>query len=475
MNRILILLIFLTITEIASSQEGDKLDKILQLPTKAFAKIEEKTEAFDNSITRATEKYLEKLRKQEQKLYGKLYKKDSTAAKQLFGNIDSRYGELKQELNKPLGSFNSLSNQYNGHLDSLNTSVNFLRQQGAVDGINNSISQGTLEKISALQGKLNASDRIKKAIQQRKKMLQERLQQLGFVKEFHRFKKQVYYYQQQLAEYKSLFENPAKLEKQLMQWAMKIPAFQEFFANHSQLGNLFSLPGRSTYLASIAGLQTRASVQQELVSRFGAGPDVQQLLQQGMGEAQGMLNDIKNRMQAMGSSGSDAELPDFKTNTQKTKSLFKRIELGTNFQSQRATSYFPHTTDLGLSIGYRLNDKSVIGIGSSYKLGLGRGWNNIRVTGEGVSLRTFIDLKIKGSFWVSGGYEQHYRSAFNSVAALRDKNAWQQSGLIGISKVVSLKTKFFKKTKVQLLWDFLSGQQEPVTQPLQFRIGYSFK
>lgn len=220
-------------------------------------------------------------------------------------------------MNKPLGSFNSLSNHYNGHLDSLNTSINFLRQQGAANGINNNISQGTLEKFSALQGKLNASDRIKKAIQQRKKMLQERLQQLGFVKEFQQFKKQVYYYQQQLAEYKSLFENPAKLEKQLMQWAMKIPAFQEFFVNHSQLGNLFSLSGRSTSLASIAGLQTRASAQQELVSRFGAGPDVQQLLQQGMGEAQGMLNDIKNRMQAMGSSGSDAELPDFKTNTQK--------------------------------------------------------------------------------------------------------------------------------------------------------------
>lgn len=256
---------------------------------------------------------------------------------------------------------------------------------------------------------------------------------------------------------------------------MKIPAFQEFFASYSQLGNLFSLPGRSTSLPAIAGLQTRASVQQELISRFGTGPDVQQLLQQGMGEAQGMLNDIKKRMQAMGSSGSDEELPDFKTNTQKTKSLFKRIEIGTNLQSQRATNYFPHTTDLGLSIGYRLNDESVIGIGSSYKLGLGKGWNNIRVSGEGVSLRTFLDLKIKGSFWVSGGYEQHYRSAFNSVAALRDKNALQQSGLIGISKVVSLKTKFFKKTKVQLLWDFLSGRQEPVTQPLQFRIGYNFK
>jgi len=46
--------------------------------------------------------------------------------------------------------------------------------------------------------------------------------------------------------------------------------------------------------------------------------------------------------------------------------------------------------------------------------------------------------------------------------------------LIGISKMVSLKTKFFKKTKLQLLWDFLSGDQLPIAQPILFRVGYSF-
>ena len=50
-----------------------------------------------------------------------------------------------------------------------------------------------------------------------------------------------------------------------------------------------------------------------------------------------------------------------------------------------------------------------------------------------------------------------------------------EAGLLGISKVVSIKSKLFKKTRVMLLWDMLSYQQVPRTQPVVFRIGYTIK
>ena len=56
----------------------------------------------------------------------------------------------------------------------------------------------------------------------------------------------------------------------------------------------------------------------------------------------------------------------------------------------------------------------------------------------------------------------------------REGAAWQQSGLVGLSKILSLKTKVFKKTKLQLLWDFLCYEQVPRGQPIKFRIGYNF-
>jgi hypothetical protein len=83
-----------------------------------------------------------------------------------------------------------------------------------------------------------------------------------------------------------------------------------------------------------------------------------------------------------------------------------------------------------------------------------------------LALEAYIDWKLKGSFWISGGYEQNYKTQITSIDQLYDISAWQQSGLIGISKVVSVKSKMFKKTKIQLLWDFLSYQQIPRTHPI---------
>ena len=107
-------------------------------------------------------------------------------------------------------------------------------------------------------------------------------------------------------------------------------------------------------------------------------------------------------------------------------------------------------------------------------MGWGKGWNNIKITHQGVGLKSYIDWKIKGSFWISGGYEQNFKAEIKSIGQLKDLSAWQQSGLIGVSKVVSVKSKLLKKTKVQLLWDFLSYQQVPATQPILFRLGYTF-
>jgi hypothetical protein len=248
---------------------------------------------------------------------------------------------------------------------------------------------------------------------------------------------------------------------------------------NSQLASLFRLPGDPNdpqSAASLAGLQTRAQVNTFIQQQIAAGgPGAQEQFRQNLLSGQAQLNQLKDKVTQLGGGSSSDILPEgFKPNDQKTKSFWKRLEYGTNFQSQKATNLFPVTSDIGLSLGYKLNAKSVVGIGASYKLGLGRGWNKVRFSNEGVGLRSYIDWKIKGSFWISGGYEQNYKTSFNDFDQLRDLNAWQQSGLVGLSKVISMKSKLFKKTKLQLLWDFLSHQQVPRSQPVLFRVGYNF-
>ncbi|HEX6429419.1 MAG TPA: hypothetical protein VF008_17125, partial [Niastella sp.] len=89
------------------------------------------------------------------------------------------------------------------------------------------------------------------------------------------------------------------------------------------------------------------------------------------------------------------------------------------------------------------------------------------------------DVKIKGSVYASGGWEYNYQplsiadSASTTTHVPLSTN-WTKSGLIGLTKIVSLKSKTFKKTKLQLLWDFMSSQQRPQTPAFKFRVGYTF-
>jgi hypothetical protein len=83
-----------------------------------------------------------------------------------------------------------------------------------------------------------------------------------------------------------------------------------------------------------------------------------------------------------------------------------------------------------------------------------------------------VDIHIKGSWSTTGGLEYNYQQPFTSVQQINHLSYWTQSGLIGIEKTVSVKSRFLKKTKLQLLWDFLSYSQVPRTQPILFRMGY---
>src|SRR6201991_2267036 len=101
-------------------------------------------------------------------------------------------------------------------------------------------------------------------------------------------------------------------------------------------------------------------------------------------------------------------MPDFKPNDQRTKTFWRRLEYGTNFQTTRNNYAFPTTSDLGLSVGYKLSEKSTIGIGASYKLGWGNGIQHIVFSSQGAGVRSFVDVRIKGSFSASGGLEYNY-------------------------------------------------------------------
>jgi hypothetical protein len=56
---------------------------------------------------------------------------------------------------------------------------------------------------------------------------------------------------------------------------------------------------------------------------------------------------------------------------------------------------------------FRLPDKNTVGIGGSYKWG--PNIKHIHITNQGMGLQSYIDIKLKGSFYLSGGLEYNYQ------------------------------------------------------------------
>jgi hypothetical protein len=475
---VIINLICCTIFFLSSSgQDAVPTDKLTALQEKYTNQVESKISKLQERLSERSLKVLKRFSKKEAALKRKLAATDTASANRIFGDVSGQYNKLEQQLQQP-----QKLTQYIPALDTLKSSVGFLGQLNPINGEAKEKSdqlKTTMSKFDGLQNELGKADAVKKYLRERKEYLKQQLSGYGFTKELTALNKEVYYYQQQVREYKEMLKDPKKIERKALELLTKTKIFQDFITKNGMMASLFGLPGNEpdpgNLAANLAGLQTRTAITQTIQREISSGgPNAMSMVQQNMQAAQSQLDQLKSKFGGNGGGSGDMEIPDFKPNTQRTKTFLQRLELGTNLQSQSASYYFPSTSDIGLSVGYKLNEKSTIGIGGSYKLGLGQNWQHINFTNQGVGLRSFLDYRIRGSFFMAGGYELNYRTEFRRIEQLNSLSAWQQSGLVGISKIVSLKTKVLKKTKVQCLFDFLYNQQVPRTQPFIIRAGYAF-
>ncbi|MEO8583015.1 MAG: hypothetical protein ABI415_04410 [Flavitalea sp.] len=475
----LFLLAFVCLHISCYSQDSSQTSPISISP-RYVDKVSRKADDINGRIDKTTEKVLHRFQKQQEKIKRKLYAIDSLAAKNIFTTSEQQFKELQLKISQP-----QRLTHYIPFLDSLKTSLKFLEKNKAalanVEGLKDKM-QGSVNKVDELENQLQKAEEVKMFLQQQKQFLKEELGKFGFAKQLKQLNKDVYYYGQQVNEYKKTLKDPKKIERKALDLLSRTKLFQDFMKKNSMLASLFGTPadnpGNSAYVQGVPGLQTRAQVNQIIQTQItGSGPGAPQQLQNSLQQAQGELTQLKDKIIKAVANGGNIEggdLPEFNPNNQKTKKFLNRLEWGTNIQSTRGNNFFPGVSDIGLSIGYALNDKSILGIGGSYKLGWGQNIQHIRITHQGASIRSFIDYKLKKSFWLSGGYEMNYSEEIKKIEQLKNMSAWQQSGLLGFSKKMSINTKFFKNTKIQLLWDFLGYRQVPRRQAIVFRAGYSF-
>ena len=465
------------------AQKTDSTLKQLQaIPQKYITGIDKKITQYTGRITSKTEKTLTKLSRWENKIKALLEKASPETATRLFGAGQPTFTSLLQQLKNGETLAAQYQAPYNKYRDDVTTSLKYLQQQ------KDQLDSGLIKKIKTANFKMqemateeDEAEAVQQFIKERKKQLvQQVISQIGKSKYLIKINKEAYYYGETLKNYKEVFSDSKKAEETARTILDRIPAFKQFMQQNSQLATMFGIPsGGGANGASLAGLQTRASVQSLIQDRISTGgPNAIQQVQQNIQQAQNELSKLKDKIAAGTSSGNGGgDLPDFKPNLEKTKTFKQRLEFGSNFQFGKTNAYMPSTTDIGLSIGYKISSKSVAGIGGSFKMGLGS-IDHIRFTNQGASLRSFVDWKLKKQFFISGGMEMNYLSKIiapsQNFLPINGAAAWQQSALAGISKKISIKTKWFKETKIQLLYDFLSEQHRPVSQPVIFRVGYNF-
>lgn len=465
-----------------------KLQSVQDISDKTISGLEKQYSGLTDKLNAQSAKLLSKMQSKESRLQQKVQNTDSAKSAAVFTDeVKNKYQSLKSTLSDTSGLLRQFPlKEYVPGLDSMQTSLTFLLRNKNLPTDKLQQIQELSTKLKGLEAELQKANDIQSFVRDREAQLKEQLLNMGFARQLTGINKQVFYYQAQLSEYKSILNDKEKLKEKLLQTVSSLPVFQKFWQKYSYLNMLFPMPVDPDAPTALAGLQTRTSIQSVLAQRVNSaaagGMSPQQYFQQQLGNAQNQLTQLKNKLSGLNGGGgsSDMTMPDFKPNEQKTKSFLERLEYGFNIQSEHGRYYLPTTSDFALTLGYKFSDSKRAGIGVSYKLGWGNGFRHISLSSQGIGLRSYIDIKspVKskgiffGGLWISGGFELNYFNSFRSLQDLHENiDVWQKSALLGLSK----KYKIGKKEgNMQILYDFLHNYETPPSQAIKFRLGYTF-
>lgn len=456
----------------------------------------QEAEITRDQINKRTLKSLQELQKLETQLAEKVPAEKLEEARKLKEQMARKMDAL-QGLSNPdslLKSF--LHHPYLSRFDSLQTLFTFSLPTLQ----NNPALEQAQQQIDLLKAQLSQLQSLETWMQEREGQWKNLFSQVDFdkfalPKAFGKWQEEAMSYKMQVQQWKETINDPQKIETEALRLLNKLPAFREFMSKNGELARLFGPPGGATNVPAgtpIPGLQTRQTLAQELQNRFGAnalqsGGVLQQQLQNGMdqlsSQQQNPLNDLVNQVQegvenitSLGEETASITHAQAERAGLKSKTFKQRIEFGWNMQSAVRLQDFPAVRDVGLSLGYKINPRSVIGIGVAYKFALGESWKDIEWTHEGVGLRSYLDWRMKEAggklfknIWLTGGFEMNYWTRIANDVQWKDL-AWQKSGLVGVTKTVKFKK---KEGKIQLLWNFLNPLQAN-TIPIYFRISQNF-
>ena len=472
-RKFFFLLFAFTFSQGANAQVNSASSLSSELTNKYFHKVNKKVLTLDKSTTKRTKKSFKKFQRQQKRLHKKLCKVNPDLADKLFSyQADPLYYQDDPFNLPPRTKLKSGPKEYNAEWDTLKCSSAFYSAQSDSSNPSSSVAE-TNRNVQNCDSKLEQSNKIQHYMRQRKTLLKKSLKDYPSMKKnLLGIDKVNYYYGQYLKEFKNRLKFESKFESLFKRGLSGNSEFSKFMSSNGVLAKFGKIP--SDWGKNIEGLQTNASVEKMLdestkaLSILLSKDSIATKVKEG--------TDAIGKMKSgnYGNATNAADVPDFKPNPMKTKRFVDRLEYGTDVKFTQTSAYFPAKGNLGFTIGYKLNPKFSIGTGATYNLGLGRNWNAIRLTHEGIGIRTYADYQIKGAIYFSGGYE---KNATTPTATQKEIGigslTWYDSALLGIK----IKPKILGKASptASLQYDLLHDEHAPASPAIIYRIGWTLK
>jgi hypothetical protein len=436
---------------------------------------------------RSLEKLSHRTQQQQQRLLKKLTRREHKLVRQLKQTDSAAYARLDQQ---PL-SFDSISRllradsagkaarvwrKGNKAIDSLRGLQSFLRSKAGAAGTVSPAAGDQSAKLGALQTDLNYQQYINSLIDQRSLNLNYLA---GNAPALKGIQKDIFYGKSKLRAWKEMADDPSKAEEKALEWLQGAEGFDKAFSQAGSEGVSMQSATSADDLEKM-GFQTKRQVNATLKEKFGDGLSG---VQQNMGaqvsgwqqQAQGVTGkatqagnelkaakaDLSQTKQSLASL-KDTKLPGFKVNPMRGLPFRQRIEKQYGWQTSRATlDGQPALLQLSGMAGFRHTPSLSYGLGISTSIGLGKDWNNIRFSFEGLGLRSYAAWKWKYGFGAYAGYERVFKqAAFTNnketspeelTPSVHNTNFYQESVLIGLTKSYRINSRW--NGAVQLLYD----------------------
>ena len=446
----------------------------------------------------ALDKYSKRIDRQQQRLLFKLKNKEKKFQSRLANSKDSL---LAKSLNQSVVSFDSISQLIGSESLAAQRSSISSRSHKVIDtlkaiqcyaqrqlrGISSSLPVANqTEKLQSLQQRLAWQEHMNDLIDQRSKQLQGIAQQKGGkLAQFTPIQKTLYYAKSRMTAYKRMADDPSLAEEKALEYLEGTEGFSQALQNAGGASSGSSMQSAKTVEdLERMGFQTKRQVNAGLKEKFGEGTgamqqsmagqvsDWQESLQKPLADVKKAQKDISGAKTEIASTASNlkgtrqgarqgARLS-FKPNPMRGLPLTKRLEKTYSWNVRRAdaSTRTPASLEGAAMIGFKHTPKLSYGIGLAVVLGLGKDWNNIHLSMEGIGLRSYAAWQWQWGIGGYAGYERlHKKALFQSgeetISPLypqkHSTEKYNESVLLGLTKSYRINSKW--NGAVQVLYD----------------------